>query len=475
MTEPAERDRLLQEFNSPGYRILLCSEVAAEGVDLQFCRVLVNYDLPWNPMRVEQRIGRIDRIGQQAKTIVIVNFHVRGTIDGSIYQHLHRKIGVFNETIGDLEGIVGEHVNRLTLELLSNELTPAQAEEKIRLAGEAIARERAVIAQIDEESETLLGLRSYLQNNVKQGQSLGRYIKASELRLFTIEYFHDMYSGSDSCQLNWDTPVEGCLRLTLSFRAFLDFEVYLNQQVLSWPRGFERESRSVTMTFDPAVHELLRRKHKSLILVNHLHPFVGWMNATYVNRRKVWHPASAVRVASSEFGEDIYFYLVIRVSLKHPVLSKEELLFRALALSTRRILPLDDSEALVNYAIDHGTSWVDYHNFPDCSSALESVWKLLIADCDNIHEVFDEELELRLNSKQAQLESHFRRRLEGAERRIETMRASGVQREQGIRVTQNQMKHLRERLDEERSKLDRSASVAPDFKRVACGIIKTSR
>jgi SNF2 family DNA or RNA helicase len=473
--DTTKRDQLLQDFNSPGYRVLLCSEVAAEGVDLQFCRVMVNYDLPWNPMRVEQRIGRIDRIGQEAKTIVIINFHVRGTIDGSIYQHLHRKIGIFTETIGDLEGIIGDHVNQLTLQLLANELTPAQAEEKIRLAAEAIARERAVVAQIDEESETLLGLRSYLQDNVRQGRSLGRYIKPSELRLFTVEYFRDTYLGSDSCQLNWDTPAEGCLKLILSFRAFSDFESYLTQQVFGWPKGFDRANRTVTLTFDPVIHETHRRKHRSLILVNHLHSLVGWMNSTYLNRRKVWHPASSLRVTSDAVAADVYFYLVLRVSLKHPALAKEELLFRARSLSTGRTLPLHDSEALVNQAIDDGTSWVDAAGYPDCSLALDSVWKMLIRDCDDIQEAFHEELELRLNSKQAQLESHFQRRLETAYRRLETMRQSVGSREQGIRVTQNQIKHLRERLDEERAKIDRSASVAPEFKRVACGLIKTSR
>ncbi|MFA0025976.1 helicase-related protein, partial [Vibrio sp. 10N.261.49.A5] len=55
-------------------RILLSSEVASEGVDLQFCRVLINYDLPWNPMRIEQRIGRIDRYGQKSEKIHIINF-----------------------------------------------------------------------------------------------------------------------------------------------------------------------------------------------------------------------------------------------------------------------------------------------------------------------------------------------------------------------------------------------------------------
>lgn len=474
ITDTTERDRLLQEFAFPKHRILLCSEVAAEGVDLQFCRVIVNYDLPWNPMRVEQRIGRIDRIGQQAKTIVIINFHVQGTIDGSIYEHLYRKIGIFQETIGDLEGILGSHVNRLTLELLANELRPEQAEEKIRLTAQAIARERAVVAQIDEESETLLGLRSYLQNNIHQGRSLGRYIKPSELRLFAIEFFRDTYTGSDSCQLNWDTPAEGCLKLTFSFRAYSDFEYYLQRQTVSWPKGFDRHSRVVTLTFDPDLHEAVRKRHRTVILANHLHPFVRWMTSSLLAIRKSWHPASALRVVIDEHKSGIYLYFVLRVSLKHPALFREELLFRAREITTGRTLSLEDSEALLNQALDQGSSWVDSGGFPDASVALDALWKMLIRDCSDIHESFTEELELRLNSKRAQVESHFRRRMETARRRLETMQLSPEQRKQGIRITQSQIVHLEERLEEELTKLDSSIESSPEHKRVACGLIKVT-
>ena len=73
------RDEVLKRFSDPeGPSILLSSEVGSEGIDLQFCRTLVNYDLPWNPMRVEQRIGRIDRLGQKAERISIVNLFRRG-------------------------------------------------------------------------------------------------------------------------------------------------------------------------------------------------------------------------------------------------------------------------------------------------------------------------------------------------------------------------------------------------------------
>ncbi|MBK6756535.1 MAG: SWF/SNF helicase family protein [Moraxellaceae bacterium] len=64
----------LPKDNPDALDLILSSEVGCEGLDFQFCDMLVNYDLPWNPMRIEQRIGRIDRYGQKSETVAIVNF-----------------------------------------------------------------------------------------------------------------------------------------------------------------------------------------------------------------------------------------------------------------------------------------------------------------------------------------------------------------------------------------------------------------
>ena len=78
-----------------GRQRLLSSEVGSEGIDLQFARVVINYDLPWNPMRVEQRIGRIDRLGQKAEQIHVWNLFYGDTIDDRIYSRLFERLGVF--------------------------------------------------------------------------------------------------------------------------------------------------------------------------------------------------------------------------------------------------------------------------------------------------------------------------------------------------------------------------------------------
>lgn len=88
--------------------VLLFSEVGCEGLDYQFCDCLVNYDLPWNPQAIEQRIGRIDRNGQKSESISIINIITEGTIDSDIYDRCLSRIGVFNSSIGDSEEILGE-------------------------------------------------------------------------------------------------------------------------------------------------------------------------------------------------------------------------------------------------------------------------------------------------------------------------------------------------------------------------------
>ena len=93
--------------------VILSSEVGCEGLDFQFCDLLVNYDLPWNPMRIEQRIGRIDRYGQQSETVVIVNVVTPGTVDADIYERCLWRIGVFQHAVGGSEEILGEITQEL--------------------------------------------------------------------------------------------------------------------------------------------------------------------------------------------------------------------------------------------------------------------------------------------------------------------------------------------------------------------------
>ena len=127
-----------------GPQVLVSTEAGGEGRNFQFAHILVNYDLPWNPMRVEQRIGRVDRIGQE-HPVTIFNFHVQGTIEGRILDVLERRIHLFEESIGGLDPILGEAeadiraALRATAEERDNELerVAKRLEERVRQAREA--------------------------------------------------------------------------------------------------------------------------------------------------------------------------------------------------------------------------------------------------------------------------------------------------------------------------------------------------
>ena len=105
---PEAKDRSIEQFKKEsGAQILISTEAGGEGRNMQFCHLLVNYDLPWNPMKVEQRIGRVDRIGQ-TQPISIFNLWVKDTVEERVLDILENRIRLFEETVGGLDPILGD-------------------------------------------------------------------------------------------------------------------------------------------------------------------------------------------------------------------------------------------------------------------------------------------------------------------------------------------------------------------------------
>ena len=116
---PVSRSDIKRRFRSGQGDILLCTDAAAEGLNFQFCGSLINYDMPWNPMRVEQRIGRIDRLGQKFDDICIVNLHYADTIETQVYQALASRIRLFETLVGGLQPILSSVSRRIAAMALS--------------------------------------------------------------------------------------------------------------------------------------------------------------------------------------------------------------------------------------------------------------------------------------------------------------------------------------------------------------------
>ncbi|HEU5375732.1 MAG TPA: helicase-related protein [Ktedonobacteraceae bacterium] len=114
------KDTIKTDFRTGTIRILLCTDAASEGLNLQSAALLFNYDMPWNPMRVEQRIGRIDRIGQPNNTVEIVNYYYEGTVEADIYRALRQRINIFEVVVGPLQPILATIGSSVEAKLLEN-------------------------------------------------------------------------------------------------------------------------------------------------------------------------------------------------------------------------------------------------------------------------------------------------------------------------------------------------------------------
>lgn len=137
--------------------IMLFTEVGSEGLDYQFCDMMINYDLPWNPMRIEQRIGRIDRRGQQSEAVIICNIITKDTVDAEIYGRCLDRIGVFERSIGDCEEILGEIAANIEEIALDPTLTEKERGDKLEQMTDNEIRKVQELTRLEDEEKELFG------------------------------------------------------------------------------------------------------------------------------------------------------------------------------------------------------------------------------------------------------------------------------------------------------------------------------
>jgi SNF2 family DNA or RNA helicase len=156
----AQKDEAIRQFEQRAC-VLLSTEAAGEGRNLQFCRTMINFDLPWNPMRIEQRVGRIHRIGQ-AGEVDIFNLSAEGTIEDYILDLLDRKLNMFELVIGETDMILGQLADErdfedLVMEVWTRAHTPEEVSSGFEQLGEALVQAREAYRRTQEYDEALFG------------------------------------------------------------------------------------------------------------------------------------------------------------------------------------------------------------------------------------------------------------------------------------------------------------------------------
>lgn len=158
-----ERTRAREQFEREkaapdALDVLLFSEVGCEGLDYQFCDCMINFDLPWNPMRVEQRIGRIDRSGQKSERVSIYNFITPGTVDAEIYSRCLLRIGIFEQAVGASEEILGQITDDIQKIAIDPKLTEEERQNKLQQLAENQIRLIQEEQRLEDEQSGLFGI-----------------------------------------------------------------------------------------------------------------------------------------------------------------------------------------------------------------------------------------------------------------------------------------------------------------------------
>lgn len=464
-----EKSGVTDRFESAdGPSVLLSSEVGSEGIDLQFCRFLVNYDLPWNPMRIEQRIGRLDRLGQRSPRISIINLQVTNTIEDRIVMRLYERINVFRESIGDLEDILGQMTEKLVLELLNPQLSD---EERMKNAEDsliAIENSRRTQERLESEAVNLVGFSDYIMNNIRDSRDHGRWLSGGEIVLFVEDFFEKKYPGVRIIGEGIDNKRE----ITLSDAARQDLYSFIQRARPSTRTRLHKSQQPIACVFDPRKSTRLAPGSE---FIDTTHPLILWIKESYgIDTRSIF-PVSAVSLDSDTAGAapGEYAYVIQRWSLKG-LRHESELVFSAVKLGGDTFLAPQEAEELVVKASRHG---VDVPNASNIIGDISLIHGVAHACEEQLFERFGDKLEefeaenkVRCDAQETSARNYARRRMGELEGRIARFRMIGSSKL--LPMTEGLLKKEREQLDEKLNRISALREVDPTPETLATGYIK---
>jgi SNF2 family DNA or RNA helicase len=468
-----DKHAAIKEFATPeGANIMLSTEVAAEGVDLQFSSLLINYDLPWNPMRIEQRIGRIDRIGQEAERILIWNFLYSDSIDERIYNRLLDRLNIFENALGGMEAILGEQIREMGYDLLVHKLTPEEEEiriEQTAIAMETISRRNEML---EEDATQLIAHGDYIQNQVKAAREIGRYVTGGDLYIYVHDFFMQEYEGTRLLRVD---DKDLLFEMEFSVDAKIAFQEFLESQHLS---GKTRvcTAKSPRIFFENNVGT---NKYKAEVISQH-HPLILFVNRRLKDKGKAggYFPVAAAEISKCNLNNipsGIYVYAVARWSVIGARVI-ERLSYVVKKSESGEWLDQNDAESLVNAAASEGRNWHGAattlnHNFiaatyDECLEQLELGFSLFEGD---IKRENNDRIDLMIGT----LERHRDTQKASLDKRINDFKASGEKKKLSmIPATEGLIKKLERNIEEKIVMLKKKQVVESSEGVVSGGVIR---
>ena len=464
------KQEIIETFRKKGGpSVMLSSEVASEGVDLQFSRLLVNYDLPWNPMRVEQRIGRLDRIGQTSSQITIWNLFYEDTIDERIYTRLYERLDIFRRALGDLEAVLGDEIRKLTEALLFGKLTTEQEEARIVQTEQALSIIKTQEERLEAEAGNLIAHGDYILNRIRAAREMQRTITREDLWNYVYDFFTKEYTGSEFRQLTegelvFDTKLSDDAKYDLG--KFLD----LNQMQGETAMSNAYPSR-VTCRFENRVGDRRIGREET---INQYHPVIRFVSSQIQNSGFSYYSPVSVEVVRSEIPEiqpGVYAFTVEQWSVKG-VRDIEKLNAAVREYSSGELLTDTSSEKIVTVAARVGTDWVAPRSEVDLSTAVELVQQCF-EHSEKEYEAYvrqlDHENNDRADIQEKALRQHHEKQLGRLEGLLSRYIAEG--RERIIPATKGRIDALNARVNQKLREIEEGRTLRHAKREVCIGLI----
>lgn len=384
------RYEIMDDFRDGKYQVLLSSEVGGEGLDFQYCHALMNYDMPYNPMRIEQRIGRIDRFGQEAEKIVIVNIFLKGTVDEEIYDRLYRRIRIIEDGVGSLEPILGKELSDLQVAIITGNLSPSQVDEIQRRVEGRIAAAKYEMEQFEEQRNELLS-DDYLTERISK-LSQGDFVSPGDC----IQLTELFLSRREGCKLEMKSNSYG--EMILAPAVVTALEQFLrkpgNEGGISEVKALTSHRPPVKVVFDGNLAEKLR-DHQFLSPTGTWARFIVYeLESEGIIRRNF-----SFKISTSDVGLPDGSYLVFLFELRSNGI-KSEIEFLGLPLDARTAAVCETSfEALPRTLAKTGQVLARALD-PDVN-----VNYLLSVARDRVANIVEEELAVAVNDNRYRVES----------------------------------------------------------------------
>ncbi len=437
-----DRHSELSRFESNrGPNVLLSSEVGSEGIDLQFARVLINYDLPWNPMKVEQRIGRIDRLGQKAEQIHIINLIIRDTIEEIVLDRLFDRLAIFRNSIGDLEEVIGELVDELLVEYFRDGLSDEALAARLEQNALAAENHRVAVKQLEDDAPELMGHANFILSSIRNSRENGHWITPVDMLAFVTDFLTEFYPGSKIVR---HSKLAGVYEISLSADARAGLANFIQSNHPTRGTQLHVPGEKIAVTFDIAAQLGGRPKPEFVDLT---HPLTLWLREQIDIREIALSPGVAVALDRTQASNQPDVYIFATDLWRFEGLHKQIVLRHfVVAVEQGRVLDPESAERLINEAARSGTR-VDMHLYQHLSGAFVEGFKHcereLVAQFSAEAHSFQLENEQRVRQAEIIAEERAAKRLRMLEDRLTSQRQSDEERRRkAIPLTEGQIRRL---------------------------------